>query len=181
MADFNIAVEFVLKNEGGLVNDQADPGGITNFGVTAKYLMDNNFWRFDFNGDGVIDVADMKLFTQDDAIFVYKNWWDKFNYYLLANTELAKRVFDFAVNCGQHIAIEKLQQALNFAYPETPLCVDGALENQTADKTNSIPEDAMWRFIGRFKSIRVNYYDELISNNHALAKFKVGWLKRAYE
>ena len=34
---FNIALGFVLRHEGGYVNDPADPGGETNFGISKRY------------------------------------------------------------------------------------------------------------------------------------------------
>ena len=33
---FDVAIEFVFKREGGLVDDPADPGGLTNFGISQK-------------------------------------------------------------------------------------------------------------------------------------------------
>jgi lysozyme family protein len=36
MDNFNKAMEFILKWEGGYVNDPKDPGGETNFGISKK-------------------------------------------------------------------------------------------------------------------------------------------------
>ena len=38
MVSFDTAVEFVLKNEGGLVENENDAGGITNFGISLRFL-----------------------------------------------------------------------------------------------------------------------------------------------
>jgi len=36
MSVFDRAIKYVLKHEGGLVNDPADPGGLTNRGITQR-------------------------------------------------------------------------------------------------------------------------------------------------
>jgi hypothetical protein len=35
--NFNIALGFVLRHEGGYINDPADPGGETNYGISKRY------------------------------------------------------------------------------------------------------------------------------------------------
>ena len=57
MAKLDIIAPYILAWEGGFVNDPDDHGGATNKGVTLAV------WRkqgYDKNGDGVIDVADLK-------------------------------------------------------------------------------------------------------------------------
>ncbi len=62
MNDFNIAVELVLKHEGGFVDDPLDPGGRTNFGISQRAFP-------------LIDIAKLK---REDAIVIYQNnYWKK--------------------------------------------------------------------------------------------------------
>lgn len=92
---FNKAVAFVLHHEGSYVNDPADAGGETNFGISKRAYPN----------------LDIKNLTKDDAIAIYKrDYWDK----LPANLPTPVRcvLFDCAVNTGISRAIRLLQTAI---------------------------------------------------------------------
>ena len=75
MADVNILAPFILKWEGGFVNHPNDPGGATNMGVTLKTWKSQGY---DKDGDGDIDVVDLKKITKQDAIKMLKNnYWSR--------------------------------------------------------------------------------------------------------
>ena len=75
MADVNILAPFVLEHEGGFVNHPNDPGGATNMGVTLKTWKSQGY---DKDGDGDIDVVDLKKITKQDAIKMLKNnYWSR--------------------------------------------------------------------------------------------------------
>jgi len=42
MADFNLAIETVLANEGGLSENPSDPGGLTNFGISQRCISESS-------------------------------------------------------------------------------------------------------------------------------------------
>jgi len=62
--NFNLAVDFVLKHEGGYSNDPNDPGGETNFGISKRYHPD----------------VDVKNLTVEGAEQIYKaQYWDAYH------------------------------------------------------------------------------------------------------
>ena len=103
------AIALILHHEGGLADHPADPGGITNRGVTihtAKAL------GIDKDGDGDTDRQDVMLLTEADAIRVFDfHYWDK-----VRADELPAGVdyctADAAVNSGPRRGAIWLQRAL---------------------------------------------------------------------
>lgn len=97
--DFNQAFDKLIAHEGGYVNDPADPGGETRYGISKRSYPD----------------IDIKKLTLDMARQIYlRDFWlrggmDKFD------GNLAFQVFDFAVNSGIETALRKLQIAAGVA------------------------------------------------------------------
>ena len=63
MSSFQKAIEFVLRWEGGYVNDPDDPGGETNFGISKRAHPDHHQKR------STVLVVDEAQSIQDDRIF----------------------------------------------------------------------------------------------------------------
>ena len=100
---FAECVAFVLEREGGLVDDPEDPGGITNHGISLRFLK------------GVVPYATavtVEDLTEEIAAELYKDhfWGPCYCYTLPKGLDLA--VFDCAVNQGPRTARRLLQRAL---------------------------------------------------------------------
>ncbi len=95
MDAFDKALAFVLKHEGGYVNDPRDPGGETNFGICkASY-----------------PSVDIKALTRDAAAAIYRrDYWDRAGCGNLP-PGVAVLHFDTAVNQGPGAAAKFLQLA----------------------------------------------------------------------
>lgn len=92
------ALEFVLKWEGGYVNDPDDAGGETKYGIAKRFFPN----------------LDIKNLTKEDAASIYESqYWTRAGCPWLKDYNLAIVVFDTAVNCGVGFAKSTLEKTEN--------------------------------------------------------------------
>ena len=101
--DFPTSLAYVLTNEGGYVNDPADAGGITNYGITADTAA-----SFGYTGD-------MRTLSRDTAKGIAEH-----EYWMPAKCDdlppvLRFQMLDAAYNSGATQAALWLQRALDIA------------------------------------------------------------------
>lgn len=104
------AFEIVVTHEGGFVWNPRDPGGATKLGISLRYARTKGL-RFDLDGDGDVDVDDIRRVDADTA---HRAFWEDFWSPCKCDElppELALLVFDAAVNSGPGQAVEWLQRA----------------------------------------------------------------------
>lgn len=107
---FEKGMDFLLRWEGGFVNDPVDPGGATNYGVTLNTLKGEGM---DIDGDGDVDVDDVRKLSPEATIPLYKGkYWDAIDGDNL-DWPLALAAFDTAVNCGVGRTKRWLQSTLD--------------------------------------------------------------------
>jgi lysozyme family protein len=130
----------ILVVEGGHVNDAADRGGETQYGISLRFLkamggIDANhdgFADLDLNFDTVLDGHDVRALTPEIAEFLYQG-----HFYIDPGFWNLPRpfdavLFDQGVNAGVTGAIKLLQRALNrAAQPGRAMPVDGQLGPRT--------------------------------------------------
>src|SRR5690625_1599639 len=115
---FRQAIEVVLRHEGGLSEDEADPGGIAHWGISLR--------SYPHLGEGGI-----RNLTRDDAIAIYRrDWWERYRYDEIKNLETATKVFDLSVNVGPTQAHRIVQRALH-ACGRRHVVIDGIIGSQT--------------------------------------------------
>ena len=172
-----LAAGFVRKWEGGYVDDPADPGGVTKYGVSLRWL---RAIGLDVDHDGDVDADDVRALTPELALDLFRQrFWN--GLYLDEVPGLpAVAIFDAAVNCGMVRSVRLAQQCCNF-YPGLHLIEDGTFGPVTRARIESIVLDnpqAERAFAARLLSAREQFYRNLVQRKPELAKFLNGWINR---
>lgn len=161
MGNFTKAVEKVLEHEGGYVNNPADTGGATNFGIT-KRVYESFIGR-------PVSLTEMKVMPKGNAVAIYKaNYWDKVKGDFIKSYSKAFILFDQAVNRGPSSAIKQAQR-ISGALP------DGVIGPKTIEAINKMNEKS---FIDNFVIESEKFYRSLVARKPSQAVFLNGWLNR---
>lgn len=172
---FNIAMQTVLRHEGGLTNNKNDKGSWTKYGISLRYLILENK---DINGDGKIDKNDVIHLTKTDADAIYyKDWYLKHHYNLIKEQTILTDILDMSINSGASQCHKLVTRALNqFVVGDIP--VDGVLDDHTIDVLNLVEPVV---FHAAFNVEQEKFYKLIVKRNPAYSVFLTGWLKRASE
>ena len=186
----DLAIEVVLKHEGGFSNHESDPGGATNFGVSLRTLRQSFikdpvlFADFDLDGDGEILEADIYNLTETIAKEYYCSfWWEKFKFDYIPIKKMAIKVFDVSVNIGPRRAIKHYQDSLNSVAPSSKLIEDGILGPKTQKISQEIlkNDEKLTNLYAIFILNVELFYRDLIHKSPTLKAFLKGWLNRLYD
>ena len=166
MAKVDILAPFILSFEGGYVNDPRDPGGATNRGVTIAT------WKavgYDKDGDGDIDVNDLKKITAEDAVnrVLKPHYWDRWQADRIKSQSVANLVVDWVWASGKN-GITGVQKLLGVK-------VDGVVGEKTLAALNAQEPRALFEKIHR---ARAAFIDAVIARRPTSAVYKKGWLRR---
>lgn len=136
MEPFEAAVEETLRIEGRFVDDPDDSGGATNWGITERLAREYGF------------QGDMRAMTREEAIAIYRAaFWLRMRLDEVCAARpsdlppsglayrLARRLFDFGVNCGRGLAGNALQAGLNVLNNRATLYGDVAIDGDIGPKT----------------------------------------------
>lgn len=161
MADYRRLISFILKFEGGFVNDPADSGGPTNKGVTL------NTFRSVYGRAKTIN--DLKRMTDNEWRHIFKLlYWDKCKADDIADQSIANMLVDFAWHSGVTTAVKKLQKIVG-------VTSDGICGVQTIGAINSRYAPETFNLL---KAARMKYLQGIVKNKHSQARFMYGWTKR---
>lgn len=180
MANIDILLPFILKWEGGFVNDPADSGGAT----TAT-------WKscgYDKDGDGDIDVQDLKLISNADVRdrVLKPHYWDRWKADNNQSQKIANILVDWVWGSGKH----------GIVIPQRLLGVtaDGIVGNKTLSAVNFADPDQLFdaiykarvKFLNDITASSVAAYEKRIGRKateselmkHTNKRFLKGWLNR---
>jgi type VI secretion system secreted protein VgrG len=174
VANIDLSIDYVFKNEGGYSDDPSDKGGMTNMGITQEDL---TRWR-----GKAVSEADMQALTPMEAKRIYYFWWwQPLSLDQVFDQNVATAIFDAAVSLGVPSAVKCLQCVLNTVSaqknaPLKPLVVDGVVGPLTLQTLNLGQPDAI---ITALSGTMHEAYESIAEHNPALDKFLDGWLSRA--
>jgi len=164
MADVKKLSPILAKWEAGFVNDPTDKGGATNMGITI------GTWRqigYDKDGDGDIDVVDIRLLDEHDFAAVLKIYWNKWQANRLINQSVANLLVDWVYTSGKW----------GIVIPQRILKIepDGFVGNQTILAVNLVDQK---KFFDAVFEARKKFFNDIVKNNPSQKRFIKGWINR---
>jgi len=182
--------QFIINHrtavEGGYVDNAADLGGATNFGITQTTAqLYKSLWA-KYNWDG-----NMKTMPQALAYDIYvQGWWAPLllDQVSAIHPVLSDRLFDWGINSGRTRGVLALQRILNVCnrqgadYPD--ITVDGAMGPGTINALKAFMaargKPGLRYLITTHSGMQNSYYVDISEQRAANETFTNGWLLRGY-
>ena len=173
MADFQTAFLWTMKHEDSTMScaqaPDAAPAGCAGpcYAISG---INSGAWPAQF-----ATIAELPQDSRLPAVqaFYQAHFWNQW-FDQLASNDLAKRVFDFAVNGGSGAAVKTLQRAVNSLGGS--LTVDGGWGPHTLAAANACDPTALAQ---AFIEARMGYYRAIVAANPSDQRYLNGWLARA--
>jgi len=167
MAKSDILWPFIKSWEGGFSNRKEDAGGPTNMGVTIAT------WRaqgYDKDGDGDIDVDDLREITEEDAKSIFeRKYWDRWKADQIQDQSIANILVDWVWGSGVH-GIKIPQRMLRVQ-------VDGIVGPKTLAALNAQEPKSFFEALRRE---RENFFERICETRPANRANLKGWLRRLW-
>jgi lysozyme family protein len=164
---FQEAFRKTMEVEGGYVDHPDDPGGKTNFGITE--LTARNLGHEGKMEDLTLEKA-KELY--------YRNYWKNQKYNKILNRDIAKEMFDQAVNMGPNTANKNLQKAYNLLTLNT-ITEDGIIGPKTLEAVNNYAKPtALFNLLNGYQ---IKHYITLAENSDKFKSFIAGWINKRIE
>jgi lysozyme family protein len=179
----------VIGIEGGYVDNPADPGGATNWGITAATAAQyKSYLVSTYNWDGT-----MQNLTQQMATYVYiQQFWNPMSLDSILGLStytplLADLLFEAGVNLGSPTVGKYLQQALNVLNDQgtyySDITVDGNVGSMTVGAIQSLlsarPSDGLVNLLWMVSALVSARYIAIAAATESSEQFEAGWQNRA--
>ena len=155
MSRLTLALEFVLRHEGGYVDDPIDRGGETRYGISKRAYPN----------------LDIKNLTKEHAAQIYRaDYWQPIQADQLPYP-IALAVFDTAVNSGVKTAVRMLQDLIGTT-------ADGIIGPKTLaalahHQPGTLAQQYCWA--------RMRFLVRIVKRNLSQVRFLAGWTNRVSE
>ena len=161
MAKAELLKPFILRWEGGFVDDPLDRGGATNKGITIGTFRS-------FYGQGAT-VEQLKNITDEQWLHIFKSgYWDKWKADNIANQSIANTCVDRAWASGTGTSIKQVQKILGVA-------VDGIVGKDTLTAINIADQRALF---DKIHARRIEFVENIVRRNPSQSRFIKGWKNR---
>jgi lysozyme family protein len=166
VSTFDAAIGTILDHEGGLVDHPADPGGLTNRGIT---------WETYCQWKGARATMDeLRALSVEEATAIYRALYWLPVYDLIDSQDVATKTFDMTVNMGHRQAHRLIQRATgDCGYRCAP---DGVFGPATLAAVNSCEPSVLLLAMCHHQA---DFYRDLAATRPSMAVFLHGWLERA--
>lgn len=179
------------SKNGGLVDHPADPGGLTKWGVSYRFIKNilplvQSFgvtFSFPVPTEELAIRTFIRDLTEEQAReFYLKCWWDFFKLYLIEDAMVATKICDMAINMGPpngqsaargrafEIVQRGLQRAGKFCHES------GLLGPFEITLINEAEPTMLLTAICKEQAL---FYQSIVTKNPSQAVFLKGWLSRA--
>lgn len=160
MADAQKLVPFILRWEGGFVDDPDDAGGATNKGITI------GTFRHFYGKEATVEQ--LKGLTDTQWLHIFKSgYWDRWRADEIANQSIANILVDWVWASGKP-GITKVQKILNVE-------PDGIVGPITLAALNARAADPLFHQI---RAARIAFVENIVRRNSSQKKFLNGWKRR---
>lgn len=149
----------ILQREKGYVNNPADRGGATNFGITTQTY---RWWTGDPN-------ADVRNLTEEVARQILLDLYIKRPKIDLLPEKIRGFMADWSVHSGPILAIQRLQEALG-------VTVDGVIGPETLTAARLAQGEKLLRLL---IASRLRMIARIVQKSPVQATFLFGWVDRA--
>ena len=161
MAKAELLKPFILRWEGGFVDDPMDRGGATNKGITIGTF--RNFYGKEAT------VEQLKNITDEQWLHIFKSgYWDKWKADDIENQSIANIVVDWAWGSGAATSIKQVQKILGVA-------VDGIVGDDTLTAINIAGQRSL--FV-KIHNRRIEFVENIVKRDPSQARFPKGWKNR---